>query len=309
MNYFLALDSGGTKTECVLADEERELARVRAGTIKVLRAEEELAGENLKSLLDQVEQVSGIDLKKVNQTCVGTSGGSVPHVVQWIRDNLKARVGGEIEICGDEVIGLDAAFPGQPGILVIAGTGSNIVGRSASGVLTGAGGTGPALADEGSGHWIGHQALRHAFRALDERRPCILIDEVIRHWELASIEELIGKANTIDTDFSTLTPIVVSAAEQNDAVAQEVLRLGGVELARYVLLVIRHLREVEDFPEEKVPSVALVGSVAKNVHQVRDAMTAALKERHPFIQVLPGVVDPIQGALWRARQHALSGNR
>lgn len=305
MQYFLAIDAGGTKTDCVLADEERQLVRVQEGTIKVLRADVELAQRNLESLLARVSQESGIDLRSVTRTCLGTSGGSVPFVVKWIRDNLQSRVGGEVELCGDEVIALDAAFHGGSGVLVIAGTGSNIVGRSLSGKLTGAGGTGPVLADEGSGHWIGHQALRHAFRALDERRPSRLIDDVLRFWNLGSVEELIGKANAADApDFSTLTPLVVAAAEDGDQVAQGVLELGGRELARQVLLVIDHIREMDGLTRDAVPSVAFTGSVVKNVHQVRTAMISALKEKYPSVQVLPQAVDPVMGALWRARQLA-----
>jgi glucosamine kinase len=302
MRYFLAFDAGGTKTQCVLADEERELARVQEGTIKVLRADVELARRNLESLLAKVAQTSGVDLRSVSRTCIGTSGASVPFVARWIHDNLQSRVGGEVELCGDEVIALDAAFHGGSGVLVIAGTGSNIVGRSLSGKLTGSGGTGPILSDEGSGHWIGHQALRRAFRALDERRPTELIDDVLRFWNLTRIEELIGKANAAETpDFSTLTPIVVAAAERGDHVAQEVLQWGGEELARLVLLVIDRLREMDGLTGDAVPKVAFTGSVVKNVIPLRIAMITALKRKYPMVQVLPEAVDPVMGALWRAR--------
>jgi len=44
--FFLAVDLGGTKTEYVLADETRELARVRGGTIKRMRTDVATADEN-----------------------------------------------------------------------------------------------------------------------------------------------------------------------------------------------------------------------------------------------------------------------
>ena len=46
MNFFLALDAGGTKTDYVLADETRELARVRTGTIKRMRVDAATASQN-----------------------------------------------------------------------------------------------------------------------------------------------------------------------------------------------------------------------------------------------------------------------
>ena len=47
MAYFLALDIGGTKTDYLLADETRELARVRTGTIKRMRTDASTAAANL----------------------------------------------------------------------------------------------------------------------------------------------------------------------------------------------------------------------------------------------------------------------
>jgi glucosamine kinase len=51
MSYFLAIDAGGTKTDCLLADDYRELARVRTGTIKRMRGDEAECAANLDSAL------------------------------------------------------------------------------------------------------------------------------------------------------------------------------------------------------------------------------------------------------------------
>ena len=79
-----------------------------------------------------------------------------------------ARVAGELLLLGDVEIALDAAFPGQPGILILAGTGSNVAGRSRSGKITTVGGWGPVLSDQGSGQRIGSETLRAIFLAIDE---------------------------------------------------------------------------------------------------------------------------------------------
>ena len=54
MSFFLALDAGGTKTDYVLADETRELARVRTGTIKRMRVDAGTACQNLESALAEL---------------------------------------------------------------------------------------------------------------------------------------------------------------------------------------------------------------------------------------------------------------
>jgi glucosamine kinase len=301
MPCFLAIDAGGTKTECVLADEANELARVRTGTIKLLRVGAEEAGANLASALRELSARSGIDLRSVTRTCIGTSGASVPLVADWIRQELERSVGGALVLCGDEEIALDAAFHGGAGVLVLAGTGSNVAGRTRDGRLTSVGGWGPVLDDVGSGFWIGQEALRRAFRALDERLPTTLINRVQEHWRLGSLAEVIQHANaTPAPDFSQLTEIVVDCAQQGDTVAIEVLARSGRELAYLARLVIERLREMEGY-EFALPAVAIAGSVLQKIALVREAMTGDLRHAYPDIQVLAEVVDPVLGALWRAR--------
>ena len=85
-----------------------------------------------------------------------------------------------------------------------------------------------------------------------------------------------------------------------DAVAAEVLDRGGRELARLAQLVIERLREMED-DDFELPAVAIAGSVLRSVAPVREAMTRALLRTYPGVRILPEVVDPALGALWRAR--------
>ena len=73
MSFFLALDAGGTKTDYVLADETRELARVRTGTIKRMRTDAETAAQNLDSALRQLTALSGVPMHSITRTCVGTA--------------------------------------------------------------------------------------------------------------------------------------------------------------------------------------------------------------------------------------------
>src|ERR1700722_2247578 len=143
MSLFLAVDAGGTKTDYVLADETSELARVRTGSIKRLRVDAATACHNLQSGLSELSRQTGISMASITRTCVGTAGETVPLVTDWLREAIGARVGGGLLILGDVEIALDAAFPGQPGVLVLAGTGSNVVGRSLEGKLISAGGWGP----------------------------------------------------------------------------------------------------------------------------------------------------------------------
>ena len=299
MQYFLGLDAGGTKTTGALADDERELARAETGTIKLLRIGGQEARQNLKTLFTQLTSSHGVDLQSIARICIGTAGASVPLVTNWIRETVPQLAGGELLLCGDEEIALDAAFHGGAGVLVAAGTGSKVAGRTQDGQMAYAGGWGPALGDEGSGHWIGHEGLRSAFRARNEGRPTQILESVIRYWRLGGVDELVEKANAEPgPDFSKLAPLVISCAENGDAVALEICRQAGEDLAHLALSVTRQLRQLG---ESSTLRVAFTGSVLERIVLVRNAMVNALHCANPEVQIVPEAVDPVEGAIWRAR--------
>lgn len=302
MSFFLALDAGGTKTDYVLADETHELARVRTGTIKRMRTDGETAARNLDSALHQLTEQSGVSMQSIARTCVGTAGDSVSLVTDWLRGAIPSKVSGELLLVGDVEIALDAAFPGEAGVLALAGTGSNVAGRTSTGPLISAGGWGPALADQGSGQKIGHEGLRAAFLAKDEGHPTRLLDDVLDFWKLESVDQLVERANSIPSpDFSVLTEVVLRASELGDEIAAEVLRREGEDLAHLVCLVIRRLQLTAVAPAW-LPPVAFAGSIMEKVSPVRDALIAVLQHEFRNIRILAGVVDPIAGAIWRARR-------
>lgn len=302
MAYFLGVDAGGTKAEFVLGDETRELARVRTGTLKRMKADAATAEANLLSALDALRAFADIHAGAVARTCVGTAGETVPLVVDWLREAFARHVGGELEILGDVEIALDSAFPGGRGVLVLAGTGSNVAGRTATGEIVRAGGWGPALADQGSGHFLGLEGLRRGFLALDQQRPTQLLDAAREFWNLPGIDELVAFANANPApEFSRFAPAVVTLADSGDAMAQEVLEQAGRDLAMLAGLVMAGMKRLEG-SAFTVPGIAIAGSILERVSGVREAMARALAGRYPEIRVLEKAADPAAGALWRARQ-------
>jgi N-acetylglucosamine kinase-like BadF-type ATPase len=305
MRYFLAVDAGGTKTDLALADETRELARLRTGSIQRQRVNEETATENLSQAFDQMELSTGVAMRAVTCCCVGTSGDSVPLITAWLRQAFAARVGGELLLLSDVEIALDACFHGQRGVLVLAGTGSNVAGRAATGKIVTAGGWGPNLADQGSGQFLGLEALRRGFLAIDEERETTLLDRARRHWKLSSINGLIEFANSNPApNFTTFAPVVVAAAEEGDSVAQEVLARAGNDLAFLASLVVERIRKLEAGDPFVSPPIAVAGSIVSKVAPVRAALIESLRARYPEIQILDAPADPVLGALWRARKGA-----
>lgn len=302
---YLAIDAGGTKTDYLLADERQTLARVRGGCIKRMRVDLATANRNLDAALQELAERAGRPLEQVTHTCVGTAGETVPLVVDWFQAELPRRIPGRLTLVGDVEIALDAAFQGGPGVLVLAGTGSNVAGRRADGKLLGAGGWGPLMADQGSANRIGLAGLRAGFLAKDEDRQTGLLDEAMHFWQLTSENDLVAFANSIPApDFSKFSVAVHRLAAAGDQVSREVLAQEGHELGYLVQLVLRRIApgtaSVRVSSEQPL-RLAFAGSIMEHVSAVREALLEQVHTEFPDVQELPGVIDPIQGALWRAR--------
>jgi glucosamine kinase len=304
MAYYLGLDAGGTKTECALAEDDTILAHTAGGTIKTLRASLDEAGNNLDDLLKTISAQSGVCLGSITCTCIGLAGYTVPRIADWALQALRARIGGEILLAGDQEIALDAAFGSGPGVLVVAGTGSNIIGRSTAGQLVYVGGRGPVVADEGSGSWIGKQAVRSIFDALDRDETTLLLERVLDHWDLSNIGELIDLANQLPgPDFSKLTPLVVACAAQSDPYAGRVLQQAGNLLGMYAALASRRVQAIE-LQNTGTPEIAFTGSILRHIAAVRNSMCATLRRELCDVHIQAAAVESVRGALWRARRHS-----
>ena len=270
-----------------------------------MRVGEAEATARLRRLLEETSAAAGVSLQDVTRSCVGIGGVSIPAVREWCDTEMRAMVSGEVEVCGDEEIALDGAFRGGPGILAISGTGSIFLGRSADGTMYPVGGWGPVLADEGSGWWIGLEAVRAGFWAKDRGIGTNILAEVQSEWGLSSLGEVVEKGNDRPgPDFAALVPLVVRCAEAGDEMARAVLERAGADLAEQITLVAVKMSETSEDSDARI-GVAYVGSILEHVAIVRETMIAALAESAPQTYVLEGAVNALEGALWRARTAAV----
>jgi N-acetylglucosamine kinase-like BadF-type ATPase len=297
----LGIDGGGTNTRAVIARGNVVLGRVMGGSIKRLRVGAEAAESNLRALLRDVFEAAGVS--HVHAASAGVASASMPGVCDWITEVFRDFGIHNSEVVGDEVIALDAAFHGGPGILQIAGTGSNCIGRTASGERESAGGYSSVLGDEGSGYWIGLHGIRQALHAYDRGERTMILDRVAAAWGTNTLEELVNQGNAIPgPDFSALAPIISTAAEEGDEVATRVLLQAAADLADFILLVRQKLRQRHGITEE-VPA-AFTGSVLEKTDMVRARLTDLLKQAAPNMPFSQQGVVAVEGALWRAQNLA-----
>ena len=301
MNVVLGIDGGGTNTRASIVQGERVLAHAQNGSIKRLRVGAEAAEANLRALLKEVFAKAGVN--GVRAASVGVASASMPGVKEWITAVLLDFGAERTEVVGDEAIALDAAFRGGPGILQIAGTGSNTVGRAPDGTREGAGGWSSRLGDEGSGYWIGVNSLRRALHAYDREQPTQILEKVGEIWGTPKLADLINLGDsTPGPDFAALAPAINELANAGDRVAKETLAQAAADLVEFVLLVRAKLRRKHNIAGE-VP-VAWTGGVIEHMTLVREAFFAGLHAAAPQMPVSREEVVSLQGALWRAQRLA-----
>jgi len=274
------------------------------GGSNLVRVGEPQAREALQAAVRQVCASAKISPDRIRAICVGAAGAARPEVAAKIR-NIVAELVPEIdatkiEVVGDTVIALEAAFGAGPGVIAIAGTGSIVYGRDAGGQTARAGGWGFAISDEGSGHWIGRHAISSIVNASDQGLDTALTAMLLQSWKLTTIDELVQQANsTPPPDFPRLFPVVLRAADQGDAIARDLLSDAAAKLAGLTAIVLRRL--ARRAPTDML-AVAMTGSVFRQSPYVRQVFYDALQQSFPGIHVRQDLADPVDGALARARR-------
>lgn len=300
MALYLGIDGGGTQTTCAVGDDHHVLASAVAGGSNMVRLGEHEARTNLHEAIRKACDAARVNPDMVDAVVVGIAGATIPPVKETIATMVRDLVPGDIEVIGDMVIAMEAAFPGLPGVVVISGTGSVAFGRNAQGEAGRAGGWGPAISDEGSGQWIGRNAIAAVMRALDSTEPTTLLRGILDTWRLDGLEQLLQKSNASPApDFAQLFPAVEAAATAGDEIAQQLLTAAGNELAWLASVVIGRL-----WPTEQAVRVGIGGGVFAHSSLVRRSFWKQLKAERPRAAVNFKIIQPVAGALWMARRMA-----
>ena len=305
MFYVLGIDAGGTKTVCLLADDQgRVIAEARRGGAN-LQAVGELEVE--KVLHEVMEETLGDRGITPAAICLGIAGVDRPDDLAIVRGLMK-RIGykARVVVVNDALVALEAGAPGQPGVVVISGTGSIAYGRDAGGQAARSGGWGYVLGDEGSGYWIGRAALRAVLREADRRGPpTILSGLLLKHFDVTRAQELIYRVyntNLRPAAIGALATCVQSAFSQGDQVATGILRGAANELEASALAVARRLELIGQ------PFVfILAGGIFRAVPWLEQELERRLPVAAPASRVRRLDREPATGAVAIALQEARGG--
>lgn len=306
--YFVGLDCGGSKTRGVLADESmRILARASAGPGNPLSAGMQTARKSYARVIRSLLNRSKLGAGEITAIVLGAAGAGRRaeslRISGAIRKLLPRAL---IDVETDGIIALMGGTLGKPGLIIIAGTGSFVLGVDSRGERCRGGGWGPLLGDEGSGAAVGKEAIQAVLRAEDGREPPTRLRTVVlSHFRSRTIEDLISRVYRkppLPREYARLWPAVRELASRGDPAAHSILRRGGEDVARTAIAVLKRLH----FDGPSIP-VILAGGVLSQRSLLRTALVERLGREHPRARVVRAKAPPEIGALFLAKQAFKSG--
>jgi len=252
-SYYIGIDGGGTKTYGIIADEKGNmLAAARRDSSNYLQVGIDKARENMIGMIKELCQSQSIDMVSVDYIFFGLAGAGRADDQATISAALIE--GGlrepQFSVTADFTTALASGTFGEPGVIVISGTGSVCFALAADGHQERTGGWGTLLADEGSGYDFGREACRAVMRAFDGRGPATLMtDKILAKLNLDSPLSLVKWSLTEGMqkdNVAALSPCVFEALNEGDLVAEKIINKSIDSMAEMVRAVARKLDITED---------------------------------------------------------------
>lgn len=262
----IGLDIGGTKTRGVRFENGKTVADEVVGSSNVQNVTLEEAAANIAELLAKIgggavayvyAGAGGID---TDEDAAALTALIAPHVP-----------GARITVVHDSRLLLAAGGVSQ-GVAVIAGTGSAAWGKNETGEEARAGGWGYLLGDEGSGYWLGREAVRHSLLQMNQGLEADqLTRSLVESCGLDDPNKLIALFHSADAGrryWAQRARLVVEAADAGHTVSQGLLDQAGRDLAGLAAQVLRKLG-IEG-------PVILGGGLGMNVFTLQESFRAHL---------------------------------
>ncbi|WP_029689157.1 BadF/BadG/BcrA/BcrD ATPase family protein [Thermoanaerobacter sp. A7A] len=299
----LAVDGGGTKSLAVVYQVEKGVLGMGLGggsNIQITGID-----DAMYSIEDALKKAGATKIKKFSCAAFAIAGVDTEKdefvVTQMVRGVLK-KLDLEVEkiiIKNDAVMTLLGTLQDEPGILVLAGTGSIVVASDGKGNLGRAGGWGHRLKDEGSACYLGKEALVAAFHSYDGRKNAeILLKSILKLLSLKDISELkewIYNSSTTASDIATLAPLVLELAAKGDETCSDIVNRAIEELMLSVNTVYRKiLAPIKKF------TLVLQGGLFQHSLFYRQSFIKQFKSIYTDAEIKEPRYQPVVGAMYLA---------
>lgn len=286
----VGIDGGGTRTRGVLVKNGETLATTFAGTTRVGAVGVGESCERLLNVIRDLCEQADIDSLEIDAVVIGLAGVWFQEEKQRSAHLMKTLARSEGIILNDLVVTSDAelavegAFDGNPGIVMIVGTGSIALARTGSGEFVRCGGWGIELDDEGSGAWIGREGITAIFKALDGRGEKTTLTnhffELLPNIDLNQPRTIVKAYAERNFEYQMLTPLVMQAAEKGDKVALDIINRASLHLMDLLNAIAKNFKT-------KSIDVALMGGVVENSTLLAKLLDKEIRKNKKFNKVQP----------------------
>ena len=299
MSYMLGIDAGGTKTVCLLADDEGRILATSRSSGANLKTVGELGVEKvLHTVMDAVLAHRDVVPAAICLGIAGVDRESDNRTMRAIMRRIALKT--QTLVVNDALVALVAGVGDGPGVVLIAGTGSIAYGRDERNRAARAGGWGHILGDEGSGYWIGQRALSAVIRQADGRgRRTALTASILARFCLTSPSDLVPLVYDQGLPLPTvasLGELVQVARDAGDGEAAGILQAAADELVLAAASVVRRL----DMSQASFTFV-LAGGMFQGVPWLVPEVEAKLARLAPHAAVRRLDIEPATGAVHLAR--------
>lgn len=304
---FLGVDGGGSKTAFALIDNQGKLvAEHLAPSCYYIETGLQATRDILHNGTMQVLANAGANLHDLQFAFFGLPAyGEDSRLLKQL-DQIAAHFLPQARYCcdNDMVNGWAAAFGGEDGINLIAGTGSIAYGvrqRQAARC----GGWGELFSDEGSAYWIAIQGLSAFSRMSDGRQPKTALYDLFKtHFDIRQDLDMsavvLNQWQAKRSKIASLARVVYHAAQTDDIVARHIFIRAAQELA---LLIDSTRQKLAYSPGESV-NVSCSGGVFSAREMIMSPLRQALGQYTQHYVVHTPKYSPAIGAAHYARKLA-----
>jgi N-acetylglucosamine kinase-like BadF-type ATPase len=240
----IGIDGGGSRTRGILYRDGKITAQSQTGTTRVGTVGLVESCERLLNIITELCHQSNIEFEELDAVVIGLAGVWLEEEQKRSAQVLKlfARekklVLNDVIVTSDAAIALEGALNGDEGMVLIGGTGTIALGKTADGTIMRCGGWGIELDDMGSGAWIGREGLTAVVRALDGRGAKTEFAEVLAsHYAMVDLDNprtIVSAYGERVFEYHNLTPLVMETAVKGDKVCLDIINRAAAHLYELV---------------------------------------------------------------------------
>ena len=295
----LGADGGGTKTMGILAESDGTVLATGRGdgsNQNVIGIDN--AAQNLAGLIASLAHAAGRPVDAIGSVVLGLAGAGAENDRRVLIGAIQGRLHAmgfpplPISIKTDGRIALEGAFNGGPGVVAVAGTGSVVMGKTPDGETLSIGGWGRVIGDEGSGYFIGLEALKAVSREIDGMGEAgRLRVSISSRFGLETRERIIAAIYREKFDIPSIAPAVLDAAEAGDNIALGILGRAAREFS------IQVVTAVDRLGLQRGTGVVMIGGLIDHDSIYSRMLAAEIKKSSPAVDVRAPLNGPAHGAL------------